>query len=327
MRSARRAGIDRQVGRPPQERRRGGEPAARLRPARGPLELGRDVLVGTAAWPVRDARRGDPARARRRSRPPAPRARSGAPDPKPTDRRPTARADAGSAPVRRRPAARSAPRARAPCRATPSRVAARHISAGSPTGSAAATSSSSRVSGGSSSSRRRKLSSIRPDSGSGSGSPNPPASCAAESPRGSSSSASGLPRVSATIRSRTRSSSRPGMTVAEQRAGVVLARGPRAAAPGGRPDRRCAARLAHREHDRHRLRQQPPRDEPEDLARGAVEPLRVVDEADQRLLVGDLGQQGQRRRARPGSGRAGRRTRGRARRAARPAGAREGRRA
>ena len=41
------------------------------------------------------------------------------------------------------------------------------------------------------------------------GSANPPASSAGVSPRGNSSSASGLPRVSATIRSRTRSSSRP----------------------------------------------------------------------------------------------------------------------
>ena len=40
--------IDRQVGRPPQERGRGGEPAAGLRPARRALELGRDVLVGPA---------------------------------------------------------------------------------------------------------------------------------------------------------------------------------------------------------------------------------------------------------------------------------------
>ena len=47
-----------------------------------------------------------------------------------------------------------------------------------------------------------------------SGSAKPPASSAAVMPRGSSSNASGLPRVSAMIRSRTRSSSRPGTTVA-----------------------------------------------------------------------------------------------------------------
>ena len=59
------------------------------------------------------------------------------------------------------------------------------------------------------SSRRRKLSSIRPDSGTAPGSPNPPASSAGVTPRGSSSSASGLPRVSVTIWSRTRASRGP----------------------------------------------------------------------------------------------------------------------
>ena len=58
----------------------------------------------------------------------------------------------------------------------------------------------------STSSRRTKLSSIRPDSACASSSPKPPASCVAVKPRGSSSNASGFPRVSAMIRSRTRSS-------------------------------------------------------------------------------------------------------------------------
>ena len=49
--------------------------------------------------------------------------------------------------------------------------------------------------------------------------------------------------------------------------------------------------VAHREHERHRLRQQPSCDEAEDLARGAVEPLRVVDDAQQRPLRRHLGQQ------------------------------------
>ena len=89
----------------------------------------------------------------------------------------------------------------------PSRSAARHTSTGSPVGSAAATSSSDRVSAGSASSRRRKPCSIRAGTARPT-SPNPPASCAGLSPRGSSSSASGLPFVSATIRSRTCSSSR-----------------------------------------------------------------------------------------------------------------------
>ena len=53
-------------------------------------------------------------------------------------------------------------------------------------------------------------------------------------------------------------------------------------------------RRARCEHERDRLGQQPARDEPEDLARGVVEPLDVVDEAQQRSLRGDLGQQVQR---------------------------------
>jgi hypothetical protein len=88
----------------------------------------------------------------------------------------------------------------------PSRPAACHTSTGSPTGSAAATSNSRWVSAESPASLRRKLSSIRPDSPGASSRPNPPASSAGVNPRGNSSNASGLPRVSATSRSRTRSS-------------------------------------------------------------------------------------------------------------------------
>ena len=53
-------------------------------------------------------------------------------------------------------------------------------------------------------------------------------------------------------------------------------------------------RLPHSEHDRHRLRQQPARDEPEYLARGGIEPLGVVDQAEQRPLLGDLCQEAER---------------------------------
>ncbi len=188
--------------------------------------------------------------------------------PRPSGRPPSAPADAETAPARR-PRAAPPRRGRGRARPIPSRPAARHSSAGSPTGSAAATSSSSRVSSGSASSRRRKLSSIRPDSGSTSGSPKPPASCAAVSPRGSSSSASGLPRVSATIRSRTRSSSRPGSDGRQQRAGILLGRA-RPTTSSGRPtSSRLVARLANGEHHRDRLGQQASRDESEDLPRGA----------------------------------------------------------
>ena len=61
----------------------------------------------------------------------------------------------------------------------------------------------------SASSCRPKLSSIRPSSGTALLSPNPPASCAGVSPRGSSSNASGFPFASAMIWSRTCASSGP----------------------------------------------------------------------------------------------------------------------
>ena len=52
-------------------------------------------------------------------------------------------------------------------------------------------------------------------------------------------------------------------------------------------------RLPDREQEQHRLRQQPPGDEPEHLARGVVQPLSVIDQADQRPRGGVLGQQAQ----------------------------------
>ena len=58
-----------------------------------------------------------------------------------------------------------------------------------------------------------------------------------------------------------------------------------------------AGRLAHGEDQPDRLRAQPPRHERERLRRGGVEPLRVVDDADQRPLLRHLGQQAQDRQA------------------------------
>jgi hypothetical protein len=55
------------------------------------------------------------------------------------------------------------------------------------------------------------------------------------------------------------------------------------------------ARLADAEHHRDRLGEQPARHESEHLPRGAVEPLEVVHETQQRLLLGDLRQQAERR--------------------------------
>ena len=90
--------------------------------------------------------------------------------------------------------------------------AARQTSAVSPTGSAAARSKKRRASPGRLASLRLKLSSMLADRGTAAGRPNPPASCVGVNPRGNSNSASGLPRVSATIRSSTCSSSGAGKT-------------------------------------------------------------------------------------------------------------------
>jgi hypothetical protein len=49
--------------------------------------------------------------------------------------------------------------------------------------------------------------------------------------------------------------------------------------------------VADGEHERHLLRRHSPRDEGEDLRGRLVQPLRVVDQAQQRRLLGDLGQQ------------------------------------
>ena len=54
-----------------------------------------------------------------------------------------------------------------------------------------------------------------------------------------------------------------------------------------------AAGVAHGEDDRYALGKQAARDEPQDLTGGAVEPLRIVDQAQQRSFLGDLGHQAQ----------------------------------
>ena len=67
-----------------------------------------------------------------------------------------------------------------------------------------------------------KLSSIRPESPSGPSTPNPPANCVAVNPRGNSKRASGFPRVSAMIRSRTRSSSFSSHRQSQQRLRIAV---------------------------------------------------------------------------------------------------------
>jgi hypothetical protein len=55
-------------------------------------------------------------------------------------------------------------------------------------------------------------------------------------------------------------------------------------------------RFSHSEDQCDGLRHEPSRDEPEDLGRHAVQPLRVVDDAEQRTLLGRRRQQAQRRK-------------------------------
>ena len=58
-----------------------------------------------------------------------------------------------------------------------------------------------------------------------------------------------------------------------------------------------AARLAHGEDQPYRLRTETARDEREPLCRGRVEPLRVVHDADEGSVFGDVGEQTQDRQA------------------------------
>jgi len=58
-----------------------------------------------------------------------------------------------------------------------------------------------------------------------------------------------------------------------------------------------SAPVADRDHDRDRVGQQPPCDESEQLVRRVVEPLGVVDDAQQRALLGDAAQEAEHRQS------------------------------
>ena len=165
----------------------------------------------------------------------------------------------------------------------PSRSAARHTSTGSPTGSAAATSSSRRVSAGSASSRRRKLSSIRLGQRLRARQPE-----AARELGGRQPARQLQQRQRVAARLRDDPVAHPLVERARDRR-VAAAPARRASrrpptASSGRPANSCSSGSRAREHQRHRLGRQPARDEGQGLRRRPVEPLRVVDDADQRLL-------------------------------------------
>ena len=184
-------------------------PATRLRALGRALQLGGEILVGAErglrAVP-RSAIRVCLRIGRLRQRdggPPACRQAAR------RDRSPSARAGDETGPAPRARSSRPPPPAQPLRRPVPTSPAARISSAGSPAGSAAARSKNRCVCFGIARTRPRKLCSRRAESGCVELTRNPPASSAADSPRGSSSNAKGLPRVSATIRSITRSSTRP----------------------------------------------------------------------------------------------------------------------
>ena len=122
---------------------------------------------------------------------------------------------------------------------------------------------------------------------------NPPASSAAETFRGTSSRASGMPRVSATMRSRTRGSIPPNITDSSRSRASASDRPP--ITSSGSPANASAPPSRAAKTMRDRLGQQAPRDEGERLHRHLVEPLRVVDDAEQGLVVGGRGHQAQHR--------------------------------
>ena len=83
---------------------------------------------------------------------------------------------------------------------------------------------------------------------------------------------------------------RPGEHRVQQRARIALAQ---TLDHELRQSRQLVARSASREHQADRFRLQAARNEREDLRRGAIEPLLVIHHADQRLLLGHVGEQAQ----------------------------------
>ena len=160
------------------------------------------------------------------------------------------------------------------------------------------------------------------DKGTATGRPKPPASCAGVNPRGNSISASGLPRVSWIIRSSTRSSSGAGKTDSNS---ARASRCPKGStwSSGRRPSASPSSRVANTSAIS--LRQEAASHECERARRRTIEPLRVIDDAEERPLLGGLGQEPEHRQSDQGTDSEpaphGVRTRRQARRAADRAGA------
>ena len=287
-------GIARQRDRALQERRGGGQAAARLRPDGRALELQRRPARRVPPPQRPDARHGGPGRRPDRSPPPVRGGRPGVPAPPPTGRRPSGPAGDGTracSPIASSPRASTSSAAAG---AMPSFAAARQSSSGSPSGSAAASSNRRRASSESACElpdealldpSREALRAQQPE--------------AARQLR--------RREASRQLEQRQRIAPRLGDDPvadplveleshrrAEQRAGVAVAH---AAHLELGDVLELLARLACGEDDPDRLRQQATGDEGERQRRRLVEPLRVVDDAQQRPIVGRLRDQAQDRQA------------------------------
>ena len=132
------------------------------------------------------------------------------------------------------------------------------------------------------------------DNGTAAGSPNPPASCVGVSPRGSSNRASGFPRVSSNDPIQHALVQRSGQDRLQQRPRIAM---PQRLDAKLRQSRERVAQLASREHERDPLRQQAAGHERERARRRTIEPLRVIDDTQERPLLGSLGQQAEDRQS------------------------------
>ena len=251
-------GVERQRGRALEEGGGRGESAARLRARRGTLELRGDVLVGhrrrLRAVPGAAIRVGlGIGRLGERAMDLAPLLGGGCP----VDRRANERMaedDAGREREQAAPTRRVAPPTRGSRAAPPPATRAPRSPVGSPRRRATGAAHHAAALA----SRRVKLSSIRADSGTAAGRPNPPASCAASgraaAPPGRADSRASRRRC----RSSTRSSSASRQDGLQQRPRIAMTEGPDVEL--GKPAQRVA-QLAGREHERDPSASEPASDE------------------------------------------------------------------
>ena len=123
-----------------------------------------------------------------------------------------------------------------------------------------------------------------------SGRANPPASSAAPHVRGNSSRASGFPWLSATISSQTAASRGP-IKFSSNRARASASPSGSTRSSGDAGKDVVADARSHGADERHSLGEETASNEAKDLCRRLIEPLRIVDDAHEWLLLGELGEQ------------------------------------